>query len=552
LTDEAAARPAGPVSAGPVSAGPVSAGPAAAGPVSARPGPAGAAPSRPGRRPWWVWAVPFAAIFGVVLARNWFLFSTRLYEGGDSAANSILIEQAIRFRLLVGNYSREGFHHPGPAYLYVQALGEWLAHSLLHVVPTAWNGQLLAVFAQDAAFAALATGVCYGWARSLRGAAACVAVLLAFAAVHPEILVSNWMPHLYVLTFFVFLLAAASVAAGRAADLWVMALSGWFLIHGHAAFLLFVPAIAIGVLVAAAWPARRALRASAGRCFRGYRSAWLPALVISVLFAAPIAINLALHWPGDFGKYVGYSRSGQAGGHSPAQAVRFALWFWWPHRLAWVVPLVLYAAAATVTFRAARGPLRRFLAAVLGSTVAASLVFGGYALAGVDYLTEYYIGYFYWAVPFLLVLVVALGLAQALRWPGWDRLAVAGAAAALAAFAFLPGLHAVLDDNDPALPHAVATLAARAPGRVIVIYIAFNAAWSDTAGFLVQAERAHVRACVDQPSYEFIVTSQFICTASQRAAGQRYLFVSPAPPRGTPAVLHFASTTVIPPIGLHT
>ena len=141
-------------------------------------------------------------------------------------------------------------------------------------------------------------------------------------------------------------------------------------------------------------------------------------------------------------------------------------------------------------------------------------------------------------------------MAQRIRAAAATPVIIAGCAAALAALVFVPGLRTSLDDNDRALPAAVATLAARHPGQTIVIYIAENAAWSDTAGFLVQAERSHVRACVDQPSYEFIVTGQFICTAQQKAAGVRYAFLSPAPPPGTPAVLHFASTTVTPAIGL--
>ena len=108
--------------------------------------------------------------------RNRFLFTTRLYEQGDAGANSILIEQAKHFTLLVGNYSRERFNHPGPAFMYVQAFGEYLFQNALHVVPTAWNAHMLAVFALDSGFVALAVGVVYGWTRSLRGAAACFAV----------------------------------------------------------------------------------------------------------------------------------------------------------------------------------------------------------------------------------------------------------------------------------------------------------------------------------------------------------------------------------------
>src|SRR5690348_9394109 len=252
-------------------------------------------PSPPGR-PWWVWAVPFAVLFAVLCARNRFLFTTRLYEQGDAGANSILIEQAKHFTLLVGNYSREHFNHPGPAYMYVQAAGEYLFQNALQVVPTAWNAHMLSVFALVCAFVARATGIAYGWTRSLRGAAACLAVFAGFVIAYPWILNSDWMPHMYVLAYMVFIMAAGSVAAGRMQDAWIFALTGWFLIHGHACFLLFVPAVAAAVLVAVLWPRRRRLKSSASRFFREQRRNWVPAAAISALFALPIVVNLALHW----------------------------------------------------------------------------------------------------------------------------------------------------------------------------------------------------------------------------------------------------------------
>ena len=186
------------------------------------------------RRPWWIWAVPFAVLLAVLCARSPFLFSQKFYEQGDAGANSILIQQAMHFTLLVGNYSREQFNHPGPAYLYVQAFGQWIFFYGLHLVPAAWNAHLLAVFVLNSAILALAVLIVYGWARSLRAAAACFAVILIFGAVHPSAVNSDWMPYLYVPMYCVFLIAAASVAAGHPRDLWIFALTGWFLIHGHA------------------------------------------------------------------------------------------------------------------------------------------------------------------------------------------------------------------------------------------------------------------------------------------------------------------------------
>ncbi len=265
-----------------------------------------------GRRPWWVWAVPFTVLFVLLCVRNRFLFTTRLYEQGDGGANSILIEQAKHFTLLIGNYSREGFNHPGPAYMYVQAFGEYLFANALHVVPTAWNAHMLSVSSLDCAFIALAVAVVYGWTRSLMGAAACFAVFTGFVIAYPPIVNSDWMPYMYVLAYMVFVLAAGSLVAGGRQDAWIFALTGWFLIHGHACFLLFVPVLTVAVLAAVLWPHRRTLRMTVGSFFREQRRTWIPVAAISAIFALPIVVNLVLHWPGDFGKYLSYGGSGKA------------------------------------------------------------------------------------------------------------------------------------------------------------------------------------------------------------------------------------------------
>ena len=535
--------------------------------------PAAAAPAA-GRRPWWVWAVPFAVLFALLCVRNRFLFTARLYEQGDGGANSILIEQAKHFTLLVGNYSRERFNHPGPAYMYVQALGEYLFQDALHLVPTAWNAHMLSVFALDCAFVALAVGVVYGWTRSLRGAAACFAVFTGFAIAYPPIVNSDWMPYMYVLAYMVFILAAGSVAAGRAQDAWIFALTGWFLIHGHACFLLFVPAVTVAVLAAVLWPRRpRGPRGPRGERGGGEpprdrgvpggrppgltpRRAWIPVAVISALFALPIAVNLVLHWPGDFGKYISYGGSGRAGGHGVRQVVEYALWFWWPHQHAWLAPLLGYPVALAAVWWLSRGPLRRFLLALLAVNVVSSLAFLLYTAVGIDKLSEYYIGYFYWSAPLVTVLVIMLAVLEAVPRPGAEGsrlalrlstgVALLAAVAAVAALAVIPGTRASTNDIDESLPHVVATLAARAQGKTIVLHID-GPAWVETTGFLVQAERTGVKACLDDPWYTFLMTKQFICTPAQTASGQGYWFYTPRglPPH-THVLLRFSGMAVAP------
>ena len=480
----------------------------------------------------WVVAAAMAALLVVLCVRNRFLFTTRLYEDADMGANSILIEQARHFTLLVGNYSRDHFHHPGPAYMYVQAAGESLFWAWLHAVPTAWNGQLLAAYALNAMFMALVVGVVYGWTRSLRGAAACFAVVVAFASLHPAVLSTDWMPYFYVPTYIAFIIAASSVAAGHTRDAWVMALSGWFLIHGHACFLFFVPVISCAVLAALAWPRRHRLGASVRSLFVTQPRVWVPVAVISAVFAFPIIVNLVLHWPGQFGDYLAYSSSKRAGGHSIADAVRDALWYWWPYRYAWLFPVAGYAAAAAVTRWLAPARLRRFLWALLAVNGLSTLAFLYYARTGIDNISEHYVGYFYWSAPVITLLVVAVGVFEAMPARLAPAVAAGAAVLALAALAVAPETQtstnssdpAVLSsgpDTDPALAGAVAAVAARSAGRMIVLRLD-QPSWPDVTGFLVQAERTGVRACVANPVWTFMMTSQFICTSSDMAEGRVY------------------------------
>jgi len=495
------------------------------------------------RRPWWIWAAPFALVLAVLVVRSRFLFTASFYEQGDAGANSILIQQAMHGRLLIGNYSREGFNHPGPAYMYVQAAGQWLFLYALHVVPTAWNAHVLAVFALNSAFVAMVTGVVYAWTRSLRGASVCLAVLLGFIATEPSILSLDWMPWMYVPAYITFLVAAASVAAGASRDLWIMTLTGWFLIHGHVSFLFFVTVILAAVLAAVIW--QHGPRA----CMRAFlrTRVWVPVVVISAVFALPIVVNLALHWPGDFGKYFSYTSSSQAGGHGLGQIVRYALWFWWHDGRTWaaaLVPVVSYAVAIAAVVWLSRGAVRRFLAALLAVNVVSTLAFACYAAVGIDSLSHYYIGYFYFSAPIITLLVIALAVVHAPPVPLGAVLAVGAAVLGVAAFAAAPATAVSTEDTDAALPHAVQAVAAQAHGKAIVIRFNHNA-WIDVTGFLVQAERTGVRACVQNPTWTFMMTRQFICTPGQIADGVPFWFNAPAAPSGTTVIATLKNSQII-------
>src|SRR4029077_2051890 len=340
-----------------------------------------------------------------------------------------------------------------------------------------------------------------------------------------------------------FLIAAASVAAGAPRDLWILTLTGWVLIHGHASFLFFVPVIGVPAAAVGVWPPgpRASLRA-----FLRPRT-WIPVAVISAVFALPIVVDLALHWPGSFGKYFSYSSSSRAGGHGLVPVVRYALWFWWHGGHMWVAALVVvssYAVAIAAVWWLTRGAVRRFLAALLAVNVVSTVAFACYAAVGIDYLQEYYIGYFYFSATIVTLAGLAVAVVHAPPAPLGAVLAAGAAVLGVATFALAPATAVNTSETDPALPGAVRAVAAQADGKTVVIRFNHNA-WADVTGFLVQAERTGVRACVQNPAWTFMMTRQFICTPGQVAGGAPFWFNSPTAPRGTAVIATLKNSQVI-------
>jgi hypothetical protein len=123
-------------------------------------------------------------------------------------------------------------------------------------------------------------------------------------------------------------------------------------------------------------------------------------------------------------------------------------------------------------------------------------------------------------------------------------LAAGAAILGVAAFAAAPGTAVSTADTDAALPHAVQAVAAQAGGRTIVIRFNHNA-WIDVTGFLVQAERTGVRACAAEPTWTFMMTTQFICTPGQIAGGAPFWFDAPVAPHGSTVIATLKNSQII-------
>lgn len=469
----------------------------------------------------------------LLLVRNRGLFAHPVYEAGDPAANSILTLQAKHFALLTGHYSRVGLHHPGPAFFYVQAAGEWLLHDLTHIVPAAYNAQAIAIMALNATLIATAMVILYTWVRPMATVLTAAGITLIFLAEHPQLVCSTWMPHACFAPFLLYLFAVASVAAGRLRHLWVMVLAGGLLVHGHAEFLVLVPLLALAAIV----PQRRRLLT--------HRREMLVASAILALFLLPMVLNVAVHWPGEIPQYLSY---GHRAPNPPVAAARFLAQFWGPGPGLGAVFLVVLFAADLALVRALRRAgvdegIPEFARHLLRVTALGTALFAFYSWYGVDHLSASYIGVFSYALPLALLILGSSALtvlALSRQWPVARRLATGVAACSLVVgVALALTTVALRRDRDEltGVPVALDYLNAHAHGKPIVLQTRTDESWADALALLDAATRDGQRACLAQDRWRLQATAQFMCTPQELASGARFTLsrVDPVSP-GTPVV----------------
>jgi hypothetical protein len=487
-----------------------------------------------------VFAACGGGLLALLLVRNRDLFTRAIYEAGDPASNSMLTIQAKHFALFTGHYSRVGFHHPGPAFFYVQAAGEWLLHDLTHLVPAAYNGQVIAIMALNATLLGLALMILYTWVGSSAAVFTAAGVALIFLAEHKQLVCSTWIPYACFAPFLLYLFALASVSAGRLRHLWIMVLAGGLLVHGHAEFLALVPLLALVALI----PQRHRLSA--------HRRDVLVATGVLGLFLMPIVLNEILRWPGEIPKYFAY---GHRAPNPPLDAAWFLVQFWGPAERPkpelGAVFLILLFAACFFLVRA----LRRLRGGDVGSgphdfsrhlwrvTAVATVLFGVYCWYGVDQLFASYIGTFSYALPLALLVLgssalVVLVTSRPQLWA--RRLSAAVAALGLVVGAALAVTSTALrKDRDElaGVPAALNYLAAHAHGRPIVLETRTDDSWADALALALAAERDGKRACLAQERWRLRTTTEFMCTGQDLAGGARFTLsrVDPVPP-GAPVV----------------
>ncbi|APA85612.1 hypothetical protein BJG93_09590 [Paraburkholderia sprentiae WSM5005] len=495
----------------------------------------------------------FIIVFGQTFA------SVQLHEVGDFAANSLLIADAKHLKLLVGHYSRLGFNHPGPAFLYVLAAGEIVFSDLMHWVASPFSGQIYAVALLSGFWIAAIGMLLIRMQRATRGVTAAAVVTTALfvgvtAYINYQAFAGPWFPHLYYFAFAAFTVSVGALIMGRADGLVLLAVSLGFLLNGHASFLGMTVVMLACALIANTWlsfrPGANETWVLSRQYLAGNVRTIAVALAIVVLFVVPLAIQTILHFPGPLAEYAAFGRAHHA--NRLMDAARFAGLFWSNG----IFGILLGAAACAVLVtndpardNAGRVAPERALSLALASATVAFLF---YAVFGVDDLSLTYVGIFYYAVPALALTLLAKRVLDNMTVVTLPVAAlVCVAVGAFTAIRIHQPPENLSQYDNPHIPAAYAAIRnLDAGGGVAVFDLDGSADWERLWPILVGIEayakrQGSVPFCIAQ-NWQLVFTRSARCTPDQIRSAHRRFLVSAVPKEGLTGVLNVSGLYFYP------
>lgn len=467
-------------------------------------------------------AVLLITVLLVVL--NWSMISQVSTEVGDFAANSLLVQEAKRLALLDGHYSRFGFFHPGPAFLYVLAGGEWLFFDVTGLAGSALGGQLIAALTLTSVWLVLIFGllrmVLSKWSVAVLGV---VVFALVVTFTNTQFVNGLWFPLLYALPFSVFVLATSWLIAGRQLALPYVAFTGGVLINGHASFLVILPVVLAIALLAGfiVLRTRIAIDLRVG--------IWSG--VILAIFLMPLAVRTIRDFPKPIADY--FFSEPEGTGLGVSEAIEITSQPLGGTGIAILVILVLIllwvSNPGTATSElAVRGQVIGIVAATIATFI--------YALLAVDTVENVYLIYFAFALPALLALALLLGALNALpragesAIPTWIALSISGVLLAISLPPHGTGVYPA-DYNNPDIP-AIAEAVDGTPraGRLVLDLDSsedWAAVWPPIMGVAAFLDRADTDAICIGLNWHIAFTERLRCSDEEIRQGRR-LVVRPA------------------------
>ncbi|MDN6855246.1 hypothetical protein QO207_01500 [Pseudomonas sp. CAN2814] len=418
---------------------------------------------------------------------------------GDLAADMLLVNQLHDTGyLLTGHYSRFGFNHPGPIFLYANAAFEQLGGLVNLPRGNAW---ILSSVTVNFLFLLLSAW-CLARLFDRRLSLTVVAAVLPMAALVGENLVSSWMPYRLILPFATFYLASL-LAMNKGLRYLPLAMTlACVLIHGYVTLPVFTLPVLLLISILQ-------LRQNGWRDPVHWRWIWV-ALGIGVLFFLPLLIDTLIQYPanGNVMRIIKAQRS--------LRGVEKASWHevldftksFWIILSSGLVPALL---AGLVALARSDSSQRRVLSQASLLALLLSAIFILYHLTAPKPLYPF-IALYYLGVPLALISLLTCFTLQATS----NATLRVGLALVIAA-SVLPWLS---HQQVPTLAQRGDIrqlgnyLLAKQQGQIVLDYPTQpENAWPHVTALLVYLKDHGAQACVARPEMRFLFTPSATCAA---------------------------------------
>lgn len=454
----------------------------------------------------------FLIVWAGMVYWNFHALESRLTPESDLAADMLLVD-LIRAKgyLLLGHYSRWGFNHPGPFWLYLSYCFEkLLANSNL------WRFQIW-LWGHVLVSSSLITVAAIALSNYLLGR--CVfgfvlffaATLIGFFGVEMNLL---WMPWRLVLPYLCFLLAILYLAEGYRPALLISVFSTGTLIHGY----MTMPLFTVPLLLLALWLGHRQTQWLSAKGAGTYL--WW-ALGLTILFASPLLLDTLWATSSNLMRVVNAQiafRSMPKPSLSECIAFAESLLRIHENRWGWLASLSLLSLVPiwrTLSEQHRRGMGRIFL--LCG--IVTFLVLGYYPQTPAPLYP--FVAQFYVAIPVLFL--TTLG---SIAFQPQVALKRKSSGLSLARFRIIPPLMVALafvstlgrsgfgspGEEIRQLSHALASYRS---GQEVSLNLPDQAEWHTLTGLILELSRLGIPACTIRGTLAHIVTPQHVCAADR-------------------------------------
>lgn len=239
------------------------------------------------------------------------VFTSAIFETGDFASNALKIGKAKYLSELYGNYSRWGFQHPGPAFFYVYAIGEYLFFDT-GLLASPHQAHIFSGIFLQTFFFSVAIIVLTKHAGKFSYLLIATPILIFHLYLVRGSFASIWPPNVLLCPIFLLIISSAAVFIGHGHYLVFSTLTACFLIHGHVAQPLFVFPIYVISYIGLFINLKRGDYPWYAKTFGHFKKTHMVSFVIIVIFISPILLDMIKGHSSNFSRILGhlYNHSG--------------------------------------------------------------------------------------------------------------------------------------------------------------------------------------------------------------------------------------------------